>query len=459
MHWAHNDHMSDAIQHRPSEQPMQSGGWSYGLMGMPLAFVALPLYVHAPHYYAQTLGVSLASLGAALLIARALDAITDPWLGRITDRWFDQSPNKVLRRMWWGVFALLLGVLALWFPPQPMLEWGATWLTASITLTSLGYSQLTIAHQAWGSRISHTPVQRSRTMAWREGWALVGVVSASVMPSLLDWAAWSFAFAALILVGMWAWYRSAANSVWSFGPPVSHDDQASTPSDLSQRSLTEVAFASMPWRDQDFRRLMGVFVISGMASALPATLVLFFIDQVLQLPDWTGGFLALYFASAAIGMPLWPRAVKRWGLERSWALGMLLAVLSFASASTLGAGDASLYALICVGSGMALGADLAIPSALLAGLARRGSDQEQSGIYFGWWNLATKLNLALAAGLGLPLLATWGYSPQTPSEEGLQALTMAYGVLPCLLKLTALALLKYWLWPTQAYNTQRRTKP
>ena len=35
-------------------------GWRYGLLGLPLAFVALPLYVLLPHHYARAYGVPLA---------------------------------------------------------------------------------------------------------------------------------------------------------------------------------------------------------------------------------------------------------------------------------------------------------------------------------------------------------------------------------------------------------------
>ena len=48
---------------------------------------------------------------------------------------------------------------------------------------------------------------------------------------------------------------------------------------------------------------------------------------------------------------------------------------------------------------------------------------------------------ALAAGLALPLLALLGYTPGTRSEAGLQTLSLAYAVLPCLLKLAAAAAL------------------
>jgi GPH family glycoside/pentoside/hexuronide:cation symporter len=48
------------------------------LLGLPLAFVALPLYVVLPNHYASAFGMPLATLGALLLGARLLDAVADP---------------------------------------------------------------------------------------------------------------------------------------------------------------------------------------------------------------------------------------------------------------------------------------------------------------------------------------------------------------------------------------------
>ena len=97
-------------------------------------------------------------------------------------------------------------------------------------------------------------------------------------------------------------------------------------------------------------------------------------------------------------------------------------------------------------SGAALGADLALPGALLAGLiADAGERGRAEGAYFGWWNFATKLNLALAAGLALPLLALAGYSPGARDSAALSALVIAYCVLPCVLKLLAAATLYFGL--------------
>ena len=71
-------------------------GLRYGLLGLPLAFVALPLYVILPNYYAREFGMPLATLGGLLLAARLFDAFTDPWIGRLNDRLFARSVRSVL---------------------------------------------------------------------------------------------------------------------------------------------------------------------------------------------------------------------------------------------------------------------------------------------------------------------------------------------------------------------------
>ena len=83
-------------------------GWRYGLMGLPLAFVALPLYVILPNYYARNFGFPLVALGAILLGARFFDALIDPLLGRWSDHLYSHSSQLILR--WSAVAAMVLGL-------------------------------------------------------------------------------------------------------------------------------------------------------------------------------------------------------------------------------------------------------------------------------------------------------------------------------------------------------------
>ena len=201
-------------------------------------------------------------------------------------------------------------------------------------------------------------------------------------------------------------------------------------------------------RDGDFARLLGVFAVNGIAAAVPSATVLFFVADVLRAAELAGLFLARYFLAAACSLPLWVAAAARLGKLRAWLAGMGLALVVFAWAGLLGAGDTWAYGLICVLSGFALGADLALPPSLLADLlARPGGLQAPraaSGAAFGWWNFVTKANLALAAGLALPLLALLGYSPGSREAGGVSALAAVYALVPLVLKLGAMALL--WAW-------------
>lgn len=398
---------------------------SYGLLGLPLAFVAMPLYVHLPHVYATQHGMALSTLGSLLLLARLFDALTDPVLGRWSDSLYARSPRWALAAGAGAAVGLLMGMLLLFFPPWQPADSPASVL-AVLVLTYLGYSLLSIVHQSWGARLGGNETQRARIVAWREGFGLAGVLTASALPAWLGWGEWIAVFGVTLLIGGWGLSRCPAPA------PV-----AVEPSPLRDSLLR-------PWRHASWRWLMAVFVLSGLSSALPATLVLFFVQDRLQAPSLQPLYLVTYFLAAAASLPLWMVMVRRWGLMASWLIGMVLAVLVFVWTAGLSQGDVWAFGWVCALSGLALGADLALPGALLAGMImRQGDSGQHEGAYFGWWNLASKLNLALAAGLALPLLERLGYQPGNHAPEGLQALTFSYAILPCALKLLAAGVL-YW---------------
>jgi Na+/melibiose symporter-like transporter len=399
-------------------------GLRYGALGLPLAFAALPLYVLLPNHYAAQLGVPLAGLGAVLLGTRALDALVDPWLGRLVDAGLARPRRQVLAAAGAAAVLMATGFAALFFPQVQGADALLAWCAVALVITCLGYSALGVLHQAWGARLGGGPAAQARITGWREGLALAGVLTASVLPAAAGVPAMVAACAVLLVLALWALAGAPYRTAPQAAPAVADADWL------------------LPWRGAAFRRLMAVFLLNGVASAVPATLVIFFIRDRLQAPAWEPAFLGSYFAAAALSMPLWVRAVARFGLLRCWLAGMLLAIAAFAGAAALGAGDTAAFLAICVGSGLALGADLAVPGALLTGVIQRaGHAQAHEGRYAGWWACANKLNLALAAGLALPALQWLGYTPGATAPDGLAALALVYAAVPCALKAGAAALL------------------
>lgn len=402
-----------------------------GLPALPLAFVALPLYVLWPHFFASQFDVSLSLIGGLLLLARALDALIDPSLGHWLDACYARSPEQVLRRCYAATLLLALSFLGLFFP-QWLLgrEVAQTdvllWAGAMLLVCYLSYSVLTIALQAWGARMGGDSVARSRLVGWREAWGLAGVIVASLVSGMAGLAALVSVFVLMLVLAMLSWSsatrpaQAQAVSPLAWWPSLWH-----------------------PWRDARFLRLLRIFMVNGIASAIPATLIVFFVQDRLQLgADMQSQFLGTYFVAAAISMPLWLRHIARWGLTTAWAVGMVMTVAVFIWSLALGAGDVWGYTAVCALSGLALGADLIAPSALLNGvLQAHGQPQQHAGAYMGWWQVATKLNLALAAGVSLPLLEWLGYTPGAQDPAALSALSWSYALLPCGLKLWALLLL------------------
>lgn len=443
---------------RFAERPLPlSGLAAYGALRMPLALLELPLFVLLPAFYSERFGMELALIGAILFGTRLLDAIADPLIGAAIDRtrpalagggpqgsgatatWRIRALTgwDYRRWLWSSLPVLAVGYWAMFSPPVTgaML---AVWLSLASMLTYLAYSTASIAYQAWGAELGHTERERARVTGVREAFGLVGVVFASMLlspqhaPLLI---ACFIAFAALAGLAL-RWAPLAPRAAGMPSAQSAAGATASAPPPLTLRGT----WASVSG-NRAFRWLLWAFVLNGIATAIPATLVLFFVRDVLHAESQVPLFLASYFLAGALGMPLWIMLAGRIGLRNAWLVGISFAVLAFVWALGLGRGDIVPFWIVCVLTGLALGADLAMPPALLAAvIAGHGDTGRREGAYFGLWNLATKFNLAIAAGLGLPLLGLFGYVPGTAGEPPL-VLTLAYAGLPSALKLAAGALL------------------
>jgi GPH family glycoside/pentoside/hexuronide:cation symporter len=393
----------------------------YGLFGLPLAMVALPIYVFVPQFYAQRSSLSLAAIGTVLLAARVLAAFIDPMLGKS----MAQRGGAYARYIMLSLPLLLVGFGALFHPP-PLAEIGALiWFLASLMLVYLGFGLAMIAHQSWGAALTQAPSARARVTAVREGCGLIGVIAAAGLTGVLGYDGLTLLFAFFLL--------GTAALLLLRGP---------RPAAVTTSAASSAVAGSMlaPLRGVRFRALFSVLIVSGVGAAIPATLFLFFAEDRLQLGSYAGLFLILYFGAAAASMPLWVVLARRHGEARAWGAGMLLSALVFVWAYGLGPGALLAFGVICLLSGVALGADLALPPALLAGvIAQAGHSGQHEAAYFGLWNWGVQLSLALAAGIALPLLGWLGYVPGSGADT--QALVVAYALLPCGLKLLAAVML------------------
>ncbi|MGB0683319.1 MAG: MFS transporter [Magnetovibrionaceae bacterium] len=398
----------------------------YALPAFSLAMPTLPAYVFLPSFYAEDLGLGLALVGGLLLVARAFDVVTDPLVGLLSDR----LPTRFGRRKpWIALGGLLAGfaLVQLFSAPEAA---GALHLLIWAVVLYLGWTLISVPYSAWGAELSGDYQERARITSWREAFQVFGILAAGSVPVIVTQQGGSQAeaMAALAWVAVLAGGPAIALTLWRVREADVHH-----PTDQTRHPLTW-ASAKTILANRPFARLLGAWFVNGLANGLPAVLFPLYLRDGLSADDQTKAILiAVYFAAAVFGMPLWPWAARHVSKHRLWCLAMVAACISFAFVPLIPEGGYLAFGLVCVVTGLALGADLALPPALQADVVdldtlRQG--EQRAGLFFALWSMGTKLALAAAVGIGFPALEFFGPA----------SLVILYAIVPVALKVCAIGL-------------------
>ncbi len=398
---------------------------AYALFAALLACAGLPIYIHAPKFYVDEYGVSLTALGAVLFGLRLLDVIQDPLLGRLSEKLRDQRGLAV------GIGCAVIALAMMGLFAVPPLTSPVLWFGIMLTLVFSAFSFLTICFYAQGVAKADAMEGQGhlRLARWRETGALLGVCVASVAPVALGavmgapFAGFAVGFAVLAVASALAmrgeWFSADVPPGTGFGTVL---------------------------RDVTARRLLLIALLNAAPVAVSSTLFLFYVESALDAPGFEGPLLLLFFIAAAGAAPVWGVLAERFGTKVILLCAMVLAILAFGGALFLGSGDQWWFAVVCLASGAAMGADLTLLPALFASRMAKISPSAAEG--FGLWSFVSKFTLALAAAILLPALDGAGYvSPaegQSP-DEAIDLLRWLYAGVPCVLKLAAIFL----LWRTK----------
>lgn len=412
---------------------------AYGAPALPLAALTLPVYIFLPTFYAEGLGLGLSAVGLALLLARFWDVVTDPLVGHLSDR----LPTRFGRRRPWIVAGTPLVLLAIFMLFLPPLAVSPAYLLGWSLVLYLGWTVMILPLSAWGAELSPDYHERSRVVAWREGFVVVGTLAALGLPVALGLGDASDPGGALALI---AWMvalllpLTVALALWRVPEPAA----ARPHPPLGLRAGWRLLAGNRP-----FRRLILAYLLNGIANGLPATLFLLFVSHRLAAPESAGLLLFAYFLAGVAAIPLWLALARRWGKHVVWCGAMVWASAIFLTVPLLGPGDVGWFLAICLATGASLGADLVLPASMQADVIDRDTlangGRRRTGLFFALWGMTTKLALALAVGLAFPALDLFGFRPDLGpggNEAGaLFALAALYALVPVGFKLAAIALM------------------
>lgn len=419
---------------------------AYGLPGLPLAALLLPLYVYLPAFYGADLGLGLAAVGFVLSVTRIWDVFTDPLIGTLSDR----TRGRFGRRRPWMLAGAPLLLVSAYFLFLPAPGAGLLYLLFWVAALTLGGTMVLLPYSAWGAELTEDFHGRSRVSAAREIFVVVGTILAAGLPAAFGEDR-GRALEILFWILLVTLPVALALSLTLVPEPAPKSREA------------------LPWRrslgllrsNGPFRRLILAYFLNGIANGLPATLFLLFAEFGLDAKASSGAFLLTYFLCGILSVPLWLRLTRPFDKHRVWIGAMLLACAVFVCVPLLGPGDGAWFFAVCVLTGLALGADLVLPPSMQADvidLDRLRSGRERAGLYFAIWGMGTKLALALAVGIAFPLLQLAGFEA-VPGGGGalpLFALAALYSLVPVAFKLASIALMRGYPITAARHDRLRR---
>jgi GPH family glycoside/pentoside/hexuronide:cation symporter len=267
----------------------------------------------------------------------------------------------------------------------------------------------------------------------RDGLLIAGTLAAASSPAIAQWLFglagdaegerakffWIAAIYAPLLIGSCWWCVLAIREL-----------PAGAPSSATGilRGIRQIG------RNRPFLILLIAYTISAIGNNLPATLILYYVEYVLQ-SKMADTFLLLYFITGIVFLPGWIRIARRSGKKAAWLASMAVNTGAFFGVFFLGPGDAAIYGILVFFSGIGFGATLAIPSAIQADVIDYDellTGERREGQYIGLWSIAKKLAAAVGVGAGLSVLGLVGYIPNVEQTAQVQfTLRTLYALVPC----------------------------
>jgi len=416
---------------------------SYAGPAFALSIMAMSFFVYGPKYYSDEIGLNLKLIGAVVFFSRIWDAITDPLCGYLTDR----TKSRFGRRMPWMMASLIPLVFLFILVFNPNLfhrDINISYLfTIVVILFFLLWTTFSIPFEALGAEITFDYNERNKLFGIRESFVVLGTIGAASLPLVIAKEGeilktlpnLSFIYSAILVISFILCFLNIKEKPW-------RADKIPKGSPL--KNVKEV------WGNEAFRILLTSYSIGAFSGALPATLILYYVENVLSASQSQANlFLLEYFIVGLLFLPLWVYLAKKIGKKEAWILSMLVNTLSFIGVFFLGKGDLTAYGILVAFSAIGYGATLALPSSMQADVIdidehKYGTRKE--GQFVGLWAIAKKSASAIGAGAALWILGVTGYvASGEQNEQTIFALKILYAAVPCIGNIIAIAIA--WNYP------------
>lgn len=435
------------------DQPLSLGRTlTFSATSLPVAALVLALTVHLPPYFAASIGVSLATVGAVFGLCRMIDIPIEPMLGLAMDR----TRTRWGRFRLWTLIGAPLMLLGLVMLTNARSGVGEPYLITWLLVMYLGLSILLLSHTAWAATLATSYNSRARIFGIMGGVGVIGALGVLAIPIVMESRGYTDAEGVRGMV----WYVIALIPL-CVGLVVWRTPETIAPEAPGQ------GFRMRDYLDLITHGSMARILLADLCLALGpgwmAALFLFFSrDRMMFTTGQANLLLGVYILAGLFGAPVTGWIATRIGKHR--AAMVASAVYAGSLICLLWAPKASLgpSALIYFASGFVAAGFGALIRAMVADVAddiRLVQGKERSGLLYSLIASTNKVAVAASVIITYPLLERLGYNPalgHNNSAQAINSLTVAYLAGPIFfLAIGAASMIGYQLTAERANETRR----
>jgi len=445
-----------AVSSGPQSESLSSGQrLAFSFQGFFGACMGVTVAVYLGKFYIDVMLMPAGLYAITVAAGRALDAITDPMMGYVSDhtrsRWGRRKPWIFGGVLGWGVTCYLMLTPAAHSSAATVMWW--------FTLTYVGHfifqTMASVPRNALGVELTLDATERVRLYGTMAFFVAPGTIVAAAMPGVL-----SSGFGVdddhvqMVLLGSVYVLGYVTLNMWMLKRLRERREF------MGRGETPFVPGVRRALRNKPFRIMFVSQIVTAIPVAIPATLVPFFVQYVLKVPaaermKWTSVLIVVYLAAGFLALPLWIALAHRWGKLRVWLINGVIGITGSAMVFFAGEGDQHGVALLWCYVGLQSQVWLVLGGSMHADVVdydELHTGKRREAQFSALWGIIPKFTMIPGAAIPLAVLGGVGYVPNEPHQtpEVLLTMRIIFALVPAFFNLVGFAIM--WFYPLSEAN-------
>jgi GPH family glycoside/pentoside/hexuronide:cation symporter len=417
-------------------------GFGVADLGGNLFFTAMGFW--SLNYLTDTVAIPAAAAGAAVMIGKLWDAVTDPAMGFISDR----TRTRWGRRRPYLLFGAVPLFLSMWFfftNPHIANPFLATvWAAFALCLLNTAYTVVNIPYSSLTPELTQDYHERSSLNGYRFGFAVIGTIlgAGAVLPIIGVFKTRDAGFSA---VGAILGLVMAVTALITFAS-VREPDHSKTPKPTDGFLQTFLAV----FRNKPYVIILLTYALNLTALNFVQGILVYYFKYLYNNEGATTIAMILLLVVAMVNIPISVLVSKRIGKKLTYQISFFILATACLGIFFLGhVLGMKFFLAMMVYAGVGIGFGYVAPWAMVPDTIEYDAvttGKRKEGAFYGMWTFTSKVGTSLAIFLTGGILGLAKYAPNLAqqADSATLAIRLIVGPIPAVVFIAAIFLVQLY---------------